>query len=505
MMTNVRVRFAPSPTGPLHIGGVRTALYNYLFARKHQGTFILRIEDTDQARYVDGAEEYIKSSLEWCGLRPDEGPDQDGLSGPYRQSERKEVYHRYVQQLVESKKAYYAFDTAEELDAMRQNDQGHAKYDSSTRMSMRNSLSITREEEQRLLSSGTPFVVRLLVPEEGQVRFFDKIRGEVVFQTRELDDKVILKADGLPTYHLANVVDDHLMQISHVIRGEEWLSSTAHHVLLYEAFGWLDSMPEFAHLPLILKPTGKGKLSKRDGQKFGFPVFPMAWNDPDPNESFEGFDSVGFNPEALINFLAFLGWNPGTEEEIFSLSQLIEAFSLENIGKSGARFDYDKALWYNSQYISSMNPAELMKAVVPFIDKAGFDSSHPRLELICRLMQDRVKTYAEFPAVSHYFFQPVEKYDLTTVSKKWNEVTKTLLCSIVERLKTEVGFEAEKIKEITNDLIGSANVKFGDILPLLRVALTGESRGADVFGIMEILGREETISRLDRASESFDR
>lgn len=503
MNSNVRVRFAPSPTGPLHIGGLRTALYNYLFARKHQGSFILRIEDTDQNRYVPGAEEYIKQSLQWCGLNPDEGPDQGGLAGPYRQSERASIYQEYVELLLKKGKAYYAFDTVEELEAMRQQEQGHAKYDSSTRQSMRNSLTINKEEVEKLVAEGKPYVIRMLVPEARQIHFVDRIRGEVEFDSAELDDKVILKADGLPTYHLANVVDDHLMQITHVIRGEEWLSSTAHHVLLYEALEWQDTMPEFAHLPLILKPTGKGKLSKRDGQKFGFPVFPLAWQDGDPNESFEGFDTFGFNPEALVNFLAFLGWNPGTETEIFTLSQLTQAFSLDQIGKSGARFDYDKALWYNSQYLSKMDPLVFRDAIIPFLDKAGFDPNHSKLTSICQLMQDRIKTYAELPDACRFFFNDIEQYDEVTISKKWNSDTKLLLMSIRGSLNNTTDFNAEKIKSMVSELINQAGVKFGDILPLLRIALTGEGKGADVFSIMEILGAEATLDRLDKAEAVF--
>ncbi|MCB0685438.1 MAG: glutamate--tRNA ligase [Saprospiraceae bacterium] len=499
----VRVRFAPSPTGPLHIGGVRTALYNYLFAKKHGGDFLLRIEDTDQARYVPGAEEYIMQSLEWCGLIPDEGPKQGGPFGPYRQSERKELYQRQVQSLIDQGWAYYAFDTIEELESMRQVGDGHAKYDGSTRMSMRNSLVLSKDQTEQLISDGVPYVVRIKVPEQRQINFVDRIRGQVSFDSKELDDKVILKADGLPTYHLANVVDDHQMKITHVIRGEEWLSSTAHHVLLYEAFGWLDTMPEFSHLPLILKPTGKGKLSKRDGQKFGFPVFPLAWIDDNPEESFEGFKSVGFHPAALVNFLAFLGWNPGTEQEVFNLEQLIAAFTLDNIGKSGARFDYDKALWYNTQYIATMSPDELLEAVKPFLLQEGLDPEDPKLQAVCLLMQDRIKTFAEFPESSRYFFTGVKAYDVSLVRKKWNESTKNLMQDLVHHLQEVEQFEAEVVREVASEIINRRGVKFGDILPLLRVALSGEARGADIFSIMEILTKQETLERLSGAMLSF--
>jgi glutamyl-tRNA synthetase len=337
MKRPVRLRFAPSPTGALHIGGIRTALYNYLFTKKHQGQFILRIEDTDQGRYVPGAEEYIIQSLEWVGLIPDEGPSFGGEYGPYRQSERKEIYKEYAQLLIERKEAYYAFDTTEELDALRKEEEGHQKYDYNTRNRMKNSLTLSVEESTQLIQSGTPYVIRLKVPEHQTIIVQDIIRGTVQFNTSELDDKVLVKSDGMPTYHMANVVDDYLMKISHVIRGEEWLSSTAHHVLLYKAFGWENEMPEFAHLPLILKPSGNGKLSKRDGALFGFPVFPISWK-VSADQDYQGFREYGFEPEALLNFLAFLGWNPGTEQELFNLEELIHAFSLEHIVKSGARF-----------------------------------------------------------------------------------------------------------------------------------------------------------------------
>jgi glutamyl-tRNA synthetase len=503
-MRKVRVRFAPSPTGPLHIGGVRTALYNYLFAKKHQGTFILRIEDTDQARYVPGAERYIIDSLNWCGLHPEEGPEQGGPFGPYRQSERKSIYLDHVHVLLEKGFAYYAFDTIEELEKMRGGAHDHAKYDASTRMAMRNSLAIGIEESKKLIEKGTSYVVRLLVPEDQKITFVDRIRGEVTFDTKELDDRVILKADGLPTYHLANVVDDYCMKITHVIRGEEWLSSTAHHVLLYEAFGWQDSMPEFAHLPLILKPNGKGKLSKRDGQKFGFPVFPLPWLDDDPDESFEGFKSVGFHPAALLNFLAFLGWSPGTEQEIFSLDELIEAFTIEHIGKSGARFDYDKALWYNSQYISNLTHEELKAAVLPFVQNAGYSFNDDGLSAICELMQDRIKTYSEFLVESKYFFEPATQFDELTVSKKWNTQTREAYLDIIEKVQTLPQFESNLIKEVISTSISDCKLKFGDMLPLLRIGLTGEAKGADIFKIMEILGKEESLKRLRQSFTEFE-
>ncbi len=503
-MRNVRVRFAPSPTGPLHIGGVRTALYNYLYAKKHKGTFILRIEDTDQARYVPGAEDYIIEALNWCGLMPDEGPVQGGSFGPYRQSERKDTYRQFVDQLIEKGHAYHAFDTVEELEAMRSGDNNHLKYDSATRMRMRNSLTLGSEKTQQLIAEGVPYVVRMLVPEDRKVLFNDRIRGEVIFDTIDLDDKVILKADGLPTYHLANVVDDFLMQITHVIRGEEWLSSTAHHVLLYEALGWLEVMPEFSHLPLILKPTGKGKLSKRDGQKFGFPVFPLPWIDEDPAESFEGFKSVGFHPAALINFLALLGWNPGTEQEIFSLEELVAAFSLDHIGKSGARFDYEKALWFNSQYISRQEINDLVRHVQPFMQAAGIRVNDEQLSVIVSLMQDRIRTYSDLPAASTFFFHPPRQFDHSTIKKKWNGSIKAHYLSIVEQVEAITIFKSELIKEVVSTCITEAQLKFGDILPLLRIALCGEAKGPDVFMIMEVIGRKECLKRLQGAVADFD-
>lgn len=503
-MTNVRVRFAPSPTGPLHIGGIRTALYNFLYAKKHGGTFILRIEDTDQNRFVDGAEAYILDSLKWCGLIPEEGPDQGGPHKPYRQSERKDIYQKYVQKLIANERAYYAFDTIDELEAMRGAENDHIKYDSTTRMNMHNSLSLTPEMTEKLISEGLPYVVRLLIPENRKITFTDRIRGDVTFDTKELDDKIILKADGLPTYHLANVVDDYLMEITHVIRGEEWLSSTAHHVLLYEAFGWQTVMPEFAHLPLILKPSGKGKLSKRDGQKFGFPVFPLQWIDDDPAESFEGFKSVGFHPAALVNFLAFLGWNPGTEQEIFSLEELVEAFSIEQIGKSGARFDFDKALWYNMQYISNQNLDELTEQIQPFMLKSGIKVSDQELRPIVSLMRDRIKTYSEMPVASAFFFKPVEEIDTTTIRKKWNLAIKNRYQTFISQLDALNDFRAPTIKDVINLFIVENQLKFGDFLPLLRIALSGDSKGPDLFMLMEILGQEVCVKRLREAVNVFD-
>ena len=417
--SKIRVRFAPSPTGPLHIGGVRTALYNYLFAKKHGGTFILRIEDTDQTRYVEGAEEYIKSSLEWLGLSPQEGPDQGGPVEPYRQSERKDLYSKHVLDLIANGKAYYAFDTPEELDEMRSREQAAGvhtpKYDHSVRLRMKNSLTLTPEEVRSLLDADTPYTVRLKVPTDEKVTFSDTIREEVSFDTNELDDKVLMKADGLPTYHLANVVDDHTMAISHVIRGEEWLSSTAHHVLLYRAFGWEESMPVFAHLPLILKPSGKGKLSKRDGAKFGFPVFPLNWEDPKEGALYKGFKEDGFLPASTLNFLSLLGWNPGTDEEIFSLEDLCKVFDLDKINKSGAQFNYDKAKWFNEEYIKAATPEAIAQLISS--DFPGVEPSF--LHKVIKLLQPRVTLLGDFKSQSGYFFTAPAALDTKALKKKY--------------------------------------------------------------------------------------
>lgn len=507
-MTNrPRVRFAPSPTGPLHIGGVRTALYNYLFAKQQNGTFILRIEDTDQMRYVEGAETYIKDSLAWLGLTADEGPDQGGDFGPYRQSERKEIYAKYVQDLIDVGKAYYAFDTPEEIDAMRtrENEKGNQgpKYDQRIRKEMRNTITLGKEKAEELVADGVPYTVRLRVPEEGIVSFQDRIRGQVQFDVKELDDKVILKTDGLPTYHLANVVDDFLMKISHVIRGEEWLSSTAHHVLLYQSFGWSDHMPEFAHLPLILKPTGKGKLSKRDGQKFGFPVFPLAWN-ADEDESFEGFESYGFDPAAVVNFLAFLGWNPGTEQEIFSLSELMDAFSLDQISKSGARFDYDKAKWYNSQYIMAQTDEQLAQNVGPFLPEEDYQKIESKLVPIAGLLKPRIQTYTEFPDAAAFFYKEVETYNEKILQKKWKDDIKPKYRDLVKEIGGLTGFQAAGIKEAVSGFVDSQGLKFGDVLPLLRIGLSGDTKGPDLFAMMEIMGQNIVVQRLTGAIEVFE-
>jgi glutamyl-tRNA synthetase len=508
-MTGVRVRFAPSPTGALHIGGVRTALYNYLFAKKTGGTFIIRIEDTDQARYVSGAEDYILESLKWCGLLPDEGPEIGGNFGPYRQSERKEkgLYKKYAQQLIDGGYAYYAFDTADELNAIRSKFEAEKdtfKYSSATRMDMTNSLTISSEETAKRIESGEPFTIRLKVPDDELVVINDLIRGEVTFQSNELDDKIILKSDGMPTYHMANIVDDHLMEISHVIRGEEWLSSTAHHVLLYRYLGWEDEMPQFAHLPLILKPTGKGKLSKRDGDKLGIPVFPLSWDGATPGDSFTGFREFGFLPEAVNNFLAFLGWNPGTEQEIFSLEELCEAFSLERIGKSGARFDFDKAKWYNQQYIMATSNEKLAKLIQPMLVEKGYEVDLEYVAVFCGLMKERVSLLTEFVEVGYYFFEGVTTYDEKNVRKRWKTEQRPQFEYLSDLLTAIENFTAENVETVIKEFINESGLKFGEVFPILRIALAGSMSGPDLFKMIALLGKEGVLERLNKAFDYFD-
>jgi glutamyl-tRNA synthetase len=507
-MENVRVRFAPSPTGALHIGGVRTALYNYLLAKKYGGAFVLRIEDTDRTRYVPGAEEYILKALAWCGLQPDEGPGIGGDYGPYRQSERKALYQKYAQQLVENGYAYYAFDTPEELDARREAEKEKGnhnfKYDGSVRDQMNNSLSRSAEETQNRLSSGEPYTIRLKVPRDETIRFHDIVRGEVAFQSNELDDKILLKGDGMPTYHMANIVDDHLMKISHVIRGEEWLSSTAHHVLLYRFLGWEEVMPEFAHLPLILKPNGKGKLSKRAGSQLGIPVFPLEWKADKPEDSFTGFREFGFDPKAVINFLAFLGWNPGTEQEIFSLEELVEAFDLQKIGKAGAKFDFDKAKWYNQQYIIAAENQALASTIRPIIEAHGHQPSDEYLERFCGMMKERVLFYPEFWENGYYFFEEAKSYDEKTLRKKWKAEFRTAFDELQERLKNVADYQESQIKKTVEAFMADHGMKYGDVLPILRIALSGTTKGPSIFEMMELLGTEEVNRRLEKAYADFD-
>ena len=507
-MSKIRLRFAPSPTGALHIGGVRTALYNYLLAKKHGGTFILRIEDTDQTRYVPGAEDYIIDALGWCGILPEEGPDMKGAHGPYRQSERKTLYQQYAQQLIESGHAYYAFDTPEALDEMRARLKAagnHApQYNGEVRMQMTNSLTLPADEVQRRLDSGTPYTIRLKVPRDQEIVIQDRVRGEVRFQSNELDDKIMLKSDGMPTYHLANIVDDHLMEISHVIRGEEWLPSTAHHVLLYRAFGWEDNMPEFAHLPLILKPNGKGKLSKRDGSRLGIPVFPLSWKGESEEDSFIGFREFGFDPKAVLNFLAFLGWNPGTEQELFSLDELSEAFSIDRIGKSGARFDFEKAKWFNQQYIMQSDMADLVNAVRPFIEAHGHDPSDDYLRSICTLLRERVSVYTDFWEQGYYLFEDVKTYDEKMIRKKWKAERRPLFEQLRNDLQELTGYSSDLIETAVKLFMEKAELKFGDVLPILRLTLSGTMKGPSVFDMMELMGQKVVDERLAKGYDFCD-
>ncbi|MBV6440669.1 MAG: glutamate--tRNA ligase [Haliscomenobacteraceae bacterium CHB4] len=496
-MTKPRVRFAPSPTGALHIGGVRTALYNYLFAKQQGGAFILRIEDTDQNRYVPGAEKYIIETLRWVGLIPDEGVDFDGAYGPYRQSDRKEIYQKYARELVTRGRAYYAFDTPEALEVRRAAEENFT-YNHLTRGGLTNSLTLPAAEVQHRLDAGEPCVIRLLVEPGQAIRINDLIRGEVVFQSSELDDKVLLKADGMPTYHLANIVDDHLMAITHVIRGEEWLPSTAHHVLLYEGFGWQDTMPQFAHLPLILKPVGNGKLSKRDGAKFGIPVFPLEWKGATPEDSFSGFRDTGFLPEAVINFLALLGWHPGGEQEIFSLNELIAAFSIEHISKGGARFDYEKARWFNQKYIQAADNGVLATHIRPLAEAKGYRVSDAYLAQVAGLMKERVTFLPDFVEVGYYLFESVRVYDAEALHKKWNTGLSPVFEDLTDLVATFEPFNGVALEEAVKNFISAKGLKPGDVLPLLRLALAGTMKGPAIFDMAEALGQDETAERLRR-------
>ena len=494
-MMKPRVRFAPSPTGALHIGGLRTALYNYLFARKHGGTFILRIEDTDQGRYVPGAEDYIIEALKWTGLVPDEGVGFGGQNGPYRQSDRKDTYQQYAHALVQSGHAYYAFDTPEALDAQRQSIDNFT-YNHTTRDGLSNSLTLGDAASQQRVDAGEPFVIRLKVLPGREIHIQDLIRGSVVFQSSELDDKVLLKADGMPTYHLANIVDDHLMNITHVIRGEEWLPSTAHHVLLYEGFGWSDTMPQFAHLPLIMKPVGNGKLSKRDGAKFGMPVFPLNWKGETDEDSFEGFREAGFLPEAVVNFLALLGWHPGNDQEIFSMEALMEAFTIENIGKSGARFDFEKAKWFNQKYIQALDTEALAARVRPLVAAKGYRTNAEYLEKAVGLMQERATVLPDFVETGYYLFEPVKSYEADAVQKKWNAAMAPFMAELIQVLHDFEPFLTLPLEEMVKKIMQEKGLKPGDVMPLLRIALVGTMKGPAVFDTAVVLGRDETIQRL---------
>ena len=497
----VRVRFAPSPTGPLHIGGVRTALYNYLFARQHGGDMVFRIEDTDSHRFVPGAEEYIIESFKWLGIEFDEGVSFGGSHGPYRQSERRDIYKKYVQQLIDNGKAYYAFDTPEELDAKRAEVQ-NCQYDSRTRLMMRNSLTMPEADWRQLIDSGEQYVVRFKIEPGIEVHVNDMIRGDVVIKSDILDDKVLYKsADELPTYHLANIVDDHLMEISHVIRGEEWLPSAPLHVLLYRAFGWEDSMPRFAHLPLLLKPEGKGKLSKRDGDRLGFPVFPLEWHDPKTGEVSSGYRESGYFPEAVVNFLALLGWNPGTEQELFSLDELVKAFDITKCSKSGAKFDYQKGIWFNHEYILRKNNEEIADLFAPIVANNGVDESMDRIRTVVSLMKDRVSFVKELWPLCSFFFLPPTEYDDKTVRKRWKEYSAKQMGELADVLEGIDDFSVEGQEPIVLQWVNDQGYKLGDIMNAFRLALVGIGKGPGMFDISAFLGKEETLRRLRRAIE----
>ena len=497
----VRVRFAPSPTGPLHIGGVRTALFNYLFARQHGGDFVFRIEDTDSHRFVPGAEEYIIESFKWLGIKFDEGVSFGGDHGPYRQSERRDIYKKYVDQLLADGKAYYAFDTPEELDAKRAEIQNF-QYDARTRMQMRNSLSLPEAEWRQMIADGEQYVVRFLITPGIEVHVNDMIRGDVVIKSDILDDKVLYKsADELPTYHLANIVDDHLMEISHVIRGEEWLPSAPLHVLLYRAFGWEDTMPRFAHLPLLLKPEGKGKLSKRDGDRLGFPVFPLEWHDAKTGEVSSGYRESGYFPEAVVNFLALLGWNPGTEQELFSLEELVEAFDISKCSKSGAKFDYQKGIWFNHEYILRKSNEEIADLFAPIVANNGVDESMERIRTVVSLMKDRVSFVRELWDLCSFFFLPPTEYDEKTVRKRWKEYSAQQMTELAEVLEGIDDFSVEGQEPVVMKWVEDKGYKLGDIMNAFRLALVGIGKGPGMFDISAFLGKEETLRRLRRAVE----
>ena len=495
----VRVRFAPSPTGALHIGGVRTALYNYLFAKQHGGDLVFRIEDTDSNRFVPGAEEYIIESFRWLGIKFDEGVSFGGKHGPYRQSERREIYKKYVQQLLDKGKAYIAFDTPEELEAKRK-EVPNFQYDARTRMEMRNSLTLVKEDVDALIEDGQQYVVRFKIEPGREIVVDDIIRGEVHVKSDILDDKVLYKsADELPTYHLANIVDDHLMEITHVIRGEEWLPSAPLHVLLYEAFGWADTMPRFAHLPLLLKPEGKGKLSKRDGDRLGFPVFPLEWHDPKTGEVSSGYRESGYFPEAVLNFLALLGWNPGTDEEIYSLDEMVDLFKLEKCSKAGAKFDFVKGQWFNHAYILKKSPEEIASLFAPMVANNGVDESMERITEVVRMMKDRVTFVAELWPLCSFFFIAPHSYDEKTVKKRWKEYSPKQMRELYILLNQLDDFSIEAQEKAVMTWIEANGYKLGDVMNAFRLCLVGEGKGPGMFDISAFLGKDETLKRLEAA------
>lgn len=505
----IRVRFAPSPTGPLHMGGVRTALYNYLFAKKNGGDFLLRIEDTDQGRFVPGAEEYIIEALKWCGITPNEGVGfGDGPHAPYRQSERKPLYRQYAEQMVKSGHAYYAFDTSEEMDAMRKQAEAEKRsfsYDMHTRGALKNSLSLSAEETAQRISSGEAHTIRLKVPQNEEIHILDLIRGEVVFHSDIVDDKVLLKSDGMPTYHLAHIVDDYLMKITHAVRGEEWLPSAPAHILIYRYLGWENEMPQYAHLPLLLKPDGNGKLSKRDGDRLGFPVFPLDWNDPHSGEKSAGYRERGYYPQAFVNMLAFLGWNPGTEQEIFSLDELCSVFSFEHIHKGGAKFDPEKAKWFNEQYLRNAPEREIASRLKTAISKTfAIEEGDRRLEdeylnASVTLLKPRVQFEAEMLEKGNYLFVAPSDYDQQVIDKKWKENSRAFFTALAQTFAQSTSFEATDVDLLVKETAAAQNIKPGDIMQLFRVVLSGQGGGVDLTGMASLLGKEECIARIELA------
>lgn len=500
-MTRVRTRFAPSPTGPLHIGGVRTALYSYLFAKKHGGDFLLRIEDTDTARTVPGSEDVINESLNWCGIIPDEGIAQGGPHAPYRQSERKAMYQQYAEQLVQDGKAYFAFDSEEEIKAWREqsaaaNNGISAAYNYSTRSQMKNSLTLSQEEIAKLKENHTPYVIRLKVDANDHVSFHDMIREVVRFDSSQLDDRVLLKSDGMPTYHLANVVDDHLMEISHVIRGEEWLASTPHHILLYKAFGW--EQPQFAHLPLFLKPDGKGKLSKRDGDRLGFPVFCTQFKNPDTGEITAGFREKGFERDAFVNFIAMLGWNDGTERELFEMAALIDSFSLERVHKAGAKFNFEKAVWFNQQYVRQLSNEELVHACFEEIKNQNPNLSDEFIAKYVELFRDRIDFKYQLTTIGSYLYNDIQEYDLDTLKKKWKPEAENFIGDFTNFLSNNCIVDAHELEVETKKIIEQYQLGMGNILPVLRILLTGTMKGPSIFESILLLGKEKSVERINK-------
>ncbi|MDD3739103.1 MAG: glutamate--tRNA ligase [Lentimicrobiaceae bacterium] len=507
-MREIRVRFAPSPTGPLHIGGVRTALYNYLFAKQNNGKFILRIEDTDQTRFVEGAEQYINESFDWLGIPFDESPEKGGKYAPYKQSERKDIYVKYAQQLIDSGHAYYAFDTPEQLNELRNDFEKKGEtfqYGINTRASLNNSLNMSESQLKETIDSGVPYVIRVKIPENITVNFTDMIRGDISVDSNQLDDKVLFKSDGLPTYHLANIVDDYLMKISHVIRGEEWLPSAPLHVLLYEFLGIKDVMPQFAHLPLILKPNGGGKLSKRDGDRMGFPVFPLQWTDPETKEVSSGYREAGYLPQAVINMLALLGWNPGTEQEIFSVQELIEVFSIDRISKSGAQFDPAKAKWFNHNHLVLLPPEKLAKLLEPYLKENNIDATPEYVRNVCELIADRLTHIPDLWEQSKFFFVEPEEFNQKAIKKYWKENTNTLLNLFLDELNKieESDFNKDNLHEITKQFVEKNNVGFGQVMNPLRILIVGDNFGPGMMEIMQTFGKQGVTGRIEKSLKNI--